>query len=47
MPMGHSLSIYVRFSGKKRIQCMNLGKKAIIITSYHGATIFFPIAIFF
>ena len=46
MPMGHSLSIYVRFSGKKRIQCMNLGKKAIIITSYHGATIFFPIAIF-
>ena len=41
MPRGLSLSIYVRFWGKKRTYCIFLGKKAIIITSKHGTTIFF------
>ena len=47
MPRGHSLSIYARFLGKKRTYCIFLGKKAIIITSKHGTTSFFPITIFF
>ena len=37
---GHSLSIYARFWGKK-LHCIFLGKKTIIITSKHDATIFF------
>ena len=42
MPRGHSLSIYARFSGKKRTSLyFFLGKKAIIITSKHGTMIFF------
>ena len=45
MPRGHSLSIYARFSGKKRTsmytECIFLGKKAIVITSKDGTTIFF------
>ena len=41
MPRGHSLSIYMRFWGKRELQCIFLGKKAIIITSKHGTTIFF------
>ena len=41
MPRGRSLSIYGRFSGKKRTSMYILGKRAIIITSKHGTTIFF------
>ena len=41
MPRGHSLSIYARFSGKKRTSMYISWKKAIIITSKHGTTIFF------
>ena len=41
MPRGHSLSVYSRFSSKKELQCIFLGKKAIIITSKHDTTIFF------
>ena len=41
MPMGLSLSIYARFWGQKRTYWIFLGKKAIIITSRHGTTIFF------
>ena len=41
MPRGRSLGIYARFSGKKRSSIIFLGKKAIIITSKHGTTIFF------
>ena len=43
MPSGHllSLSIYVRFSSKRELHCIFLGKKAIIIKSKHGTTIFF------
>ena len=37
----HSLSIYARFRAKRELQCIFLGKKAIIITSKHGTTIFF------
>ena len=47
MPRGHSLSIYARFSGKKRNSLCIFGKKAIIITSKHGKTIFFPHYILF
>ena len=49
MPSGHSLSIYTRFSGKKRTsESLYIPlEKAIIITSKHGTTIFFPITIFF
>ena len=31
MPRGHSLSIYARYSGKKKTSLIFLGKKAIII----------------
>ena len=41
MPRGHSLSIYARFSGKKRTSMYISWEKAIIITSKHGTTIFF------
>ena len=37
----HSLSIYARFRAKRELQCIFLGKKAIIITSKHGTTIIF------
>ena len=47
MPRGHSLNIYTRFSGKKRTSLYIAQEKAIIITSKHGTTIFFPITIFF
>ena len=40
MPRGHSLSIYVRFSGEE-LHCIFFGKKVIITTSKHGTTIFF------
>ena len=40
MLRGHSLSIYARFSGKKRTS-MYISRQAIIITSKHGTTIFF------
>ena len=36
-----SLSIYARFRAKRELQCIFLGKKAIIITSKQGTTIFF------
>ena len=41
MPRGHSLSIYTRFSGKKRTSTYISLKKAIIITSKHGTKFFF------
>ena len=41
MPRGHLLSIYARFSGKKRTSLYISPEKAIIITSKHGTTIFF------
>ena len=41
MPRGHSLSIYARFSGKKRTSMYISLEKAIVITSKHGTTIFF------
>ena len=41
MPRGHPLSIYARFLGKKSTSLYILGKKAIIITSKKGITIFF------
>ena len=37
----HSLSIYARFRAKRELQCIFLGKKAIIVTPKHGTTIFF------
>ena len=40
MSREHSLSIYARFL-KKELQCIFLGKKAIVITSKDGTTIFF------
>ena len=46
MPRGHSLSIYARFSGKKRTSLYISREKGyhknITITSKHGTTIFFP-----
>ena len=39
MPREHPLSIY--FRAKRELHCIFLGKKAIIITSKHGTTIFF------
>ena len=48
MPRGHSLGIYVRFSGKKRTSLyISREKKEIIITSKYGTTIFFTHTIFF
>ena len=41
MPRGHSLSIYAGFWGKMRTSMIVYRKKAIIITSKHGTTIFF------
>ena len=41
MPRAHSLSIYARFSGKKRTSMYISLEKAIVITSKHGTTIFF------
>ena len=41
MPRGHSLSIYARFSGKKRISLYISREKGLIFTSKHGTTIFF------
>ena len=41
MPRGHSLSIYRRFWGKRELRYIFRGKKAIIITSKQGTTIFF------
>ena len=41
MPRRRSLSIYARFSGKKRTSMYISREKAIIITSKHGTTIFF------
>ena len=35
------------FLAKRELHCLFLRKKAIIITSKHGTTIFFPITIFF
>ena len=40
-PGGHLLTIYSRFRAKRELHCIFLGKKAIIITSKHGTTIFF------
>ena len=45
---GGTRSVFTRaFRAKRELQCIFLGKKAIIITSKHGTTIFFPITIFF
>ena len=42
MPRGHSLSIYTGVLGKMRMSMtIFIGKKAIIITSKKGMTIFF------
>ena len=41
MPRG-TRSVFTRaFLAKRELQCIFLGKKAIIITSKHGTTIFF------
>ena len=41
-------SVFTRaFRAKRELHCTVLGKKVIIITSKHGTTIFFPIAIHF
>ena len=45
---GGTRSVFTRaFWAKRDLHCIFLGKKAIIITSKHGTTIFFPITIFF
>ena len=45
---GGTRSVFTRaFRAKRELHCIFLGKKAIIITSKHGTTIFFPITIFF
>ena len=42
MPRGGSRSVFTPvFWAKREFQCIFLGKKAIIITSKHGTTIFF------
>ena len=39
---GGTCSVFTRaFRAKRELQCIFLGKKAIIITSKHGTTIFF------
>ena len=45
---GGTRSVFTRaFRAKRELQCIILGKKAIIITSKHGTTIFFfPVTIF-
>ena len=41
-------SVFTRaFRAKRELHCTVLGKRVIIITSKHGTTIFFPIAIHF
>ena len=40
-PGGHLFSIYARFSGKRELQYIFLGKNVIIITPKHGTTIYF------
>ena len=45
---GGTRSVFTRaFRAKRELHCIFLGKKAIIITSKHGTTSFFPITIFF
>ena len=45
---GGTRSVFTRaFRAKRELHCIFLGKKAIIITSKHGTTIFFLITIFF
>ena len=39
-PGGHLFSIYARFSGKRELQYIFLGKNVIIITPKHGTTIY-------
>ena len=41
MPREYSLSISARFQENRELHCIFLRKKAIIITSKHGTTIFF------
>ena len=41
MPRVQSLSMTSAFQAKRELQCIFLGKKAIIIASKHGTTIFF------
>ena len=43
-----SALVFTRASRAKReLHCIFLGKRAIIITSKHGTTTFFPITVFF
>ena len=45
---GGTRSVFTRvFRAKRQLHCIILEKKAIIIKSKHGTTIFFPITIFF
>ena len=45
---GGTGSVFMRsFRAKREFQRVFLGKKAIVIISKHGTTIFFPITIFF
>ena len=45
---GGTREVFTRaFRAKRELHCIFLGKKAIIITSKHGTTIFFLITIFF
>ena len=45
---GGTRSVFTRaFGAKRELHCLFRGKKEIIITSKHDATIFFPITIFF
>ena len=42
MSWGHLLTVFTRaFRAKRELQCIFLGKKAIIITSEHSTMIFF------
>ena len=48
MPRGHSLSIYARFSGKKRTSLyISRGKGAHFYIQTRHNDLFFPITIFF
>ena len=49
MPRGHSLSIYARFSGKKRTSMYISREKGdrYYIQTRHNDLFFFPIEIFF
>ena len=44
---GKKVAINIVDTPKKVFHCIFLGKKAIIITSKHGTTIFFPITVLF